>query len=395
MKPGHRRRGLACAAIEGAALLGVATTPSAQAATLSSTVASLPRHGIPALVNTDADLAAQTPGPETTWVDSIFLAGRVHGGGHNFGILVQTLAFPNADQRTFFVGITDTSTGWYHSYEAPNIPKDQYTWSRTGLQISMPGLTWAGSAQQMQVKVATPWGSLVAQFVRKGPVLNYSGNGLVPLLGDVDYEYAFPAMRTAGTLTAEGRTVSVFGTSWLDRQWGPIPVEDASMRWTWMNIRLSNGDQLALWDILDNTAENSWVTVLHPDGSYALAAVRPLATGDSGFWTSPLTHKTYPTRWRIQIPALHSLLSVIVSPKGQELPNGRVEATAAVNGSYLGEQVIGTTYVEMTGNWTTGSPSKSGLRQTGSSDAGSLTSFAAIDVGHGAKTSLLPTEPPL
>lgn len=133
----------------------------------------------------------------------------------------------------------------------PASREDKYTWSRKRLHIVMPGLTWTGSARQMQVKATTPWGS-----------------------------------------------------------------------------------------------------VLHPDGSYELAAVRPLAQGASGFWTSPVTHKTYPTRWRIDIPALSSRLSVVITgPRGQEYPDGHVEGTAAVTGACKGTNVTGTTFVEMTGDW--------------------------------------------
>jgi hypothetical protein len=341
---------MARGAILVAALFGVVVVPAAQAATRRS-LAAVAGGGIPALVNPTADLAAQAPGPEVTWVDSIFIAGRVHGGGHNFGILVHTLAFPNAGQRKLFIAVTDTTTGWYRNYAAM-IPKHEYAWSRRRLQITMPGLSWTGSARQMQVKATTPWGSLNARFVPKGPVLNYQSNGLIELLGDVNYEYAFPAMRTVGTLTTEGGTRRVSGVSWLDRQWGPLPLTDPSMRWTWMNITLSNGDQLALWDIVDNRAQDCWVTVQRPDGSYEIAAVKPLTRGASGFWTSPTTGKTYPTRWRIDIPASASRLSVVLSgPKGQEFPDGHVEATAAVTGSFKGRKVTGSTYVEMTGDW--------------------------------------------
>lgn len=332
---------------------GVASAagPSAHAATPSRSLTAAANDGIPAVVNPAADLAAQLPGPELTWVDSIFIAGFAHGGGHSFGLLVRTASFPSAGQQKLVIGITDTTTGWYRNYEA-SIPKDEYTWSREGLDIVMPGLSWTGSARQMQVKATTPWGSLKARFTPEGPVLNYSGIGLAKLLGDLDYEYAFPVMNTAGTLTAEGRTREVSGISWLDRQWGPVPVTDPSMRWTWMNIALSNGDQLAIWDVLDNQAQNSWVTVLHPDGSYQLAGVRPLAEDASEFWTSPVTHKTYPTRWRIDIPALGSGLGVaITGPRGQEFPDGTVEGTAAVTGAYEGTNVTGTSFVEMTGDW--------------------------------------------
>jgi predicted secreted hydrolase len=350
MKTAHSNRGIARAAVVGTALLCVVMASSAQAASSSRFLAAMANDGIPALVKPAADLAAQIPGPETTWVDSIFLAGRVRGGGHNFGILVHTLAFPNADQWKLFVAVTDTTTGWYRNYAAI-IPKNQFAWSRKGLRIAMPGLTWTGSARRMQVNATTPWGSLKARFTPVGPVLNYSGNGLIGLLGDVNYEYAFPTMRTAGTLTAEGRTRRVSGVSWLDRQWGPLPLADPSMRWTWMNITLSNGDQLALWDIVDNRAESSWGTVQRPDGSYEVVAVRPLAGGAGRFWTSKVTRKTYPTRWRIDIPAVGSRLVVVTGPKGQEFRDGHVEATAAVNGRYKGRKVTGTTYVEMTGDW--------------------------------------------
>lgn len=347
----HRKQTIARVASAAALLLSVMVASSARAAMQHRLATAAANGGIPAFVAPAADLAAQIPGPEPTWVDSIFVAARVHGGGHDFGILVHTLAFPNAGEQKLYVSVTDETTGWYRNYEA-NIPQDEYTWSRKELHIMMPGLAWTGSARRMQIDAKTPWGSLKAQFKPQGPVLNYSGTGLIHLLGDVNYEYAFPTMRTVGTLTAEGRTRRVSGVSWLDRQWGPVPVTDPSMRWTWMNIALSNGDQLAIWDVLDNKAESAWVTLQRPGGSYELAAVRPLAGGASALWTSPLTHKSYPTRWRITIPALGARLSVRVSgPRGQELPDGHVEATATVAGTYQGRKVTGTTYVEMTGDW--------------------------------------------
>src|SRR5205823_1854663 len=82
--------------------------------------------------------------------------GPVRGAGHNFGILIHTLRFPNGDERKLSISVTDTSTGWYRTYTAL-IPKDRYTWSRKSLHIRMPGLTWTGSARQMRVKTKTPW----------------------------------------------------------------------------------------------------------------------------------------------------------------------------------------------------------------------------------------------
>src|SRR5262245_31841502 len=147
-----RRRRIVRAATLGVALAGMAAASSATA-----------NGDVPALVRPGADLAAHVPGPENAWVDSIFIAGFVHGGGHEFGIVAHTLTFPNAPLNRLFVSVSDTSSGWYRNYAA-EIPTDQYAWSTTGLQIAMPGLTWTGTKRQMQVNATTPWGSLHARL---------------------------------------------------------------------------------------------------------------------------------------------------------------------------------------------------------------------------------------
>src|SRR5262249_41687382 len=83
-----QRRGITCAAVTAMAMPCVVVAPSAQAATPSRSLAAVPSGGVPAFVNPATDLAAQVLGPESTWVDSIFIAGRVHSGRHDFGILV-------------------------------------------------------------------------------------------------------------------------------------------------------------------------------------------------------------------------------------------------------------------------------------------------------------------
>lgn len=345
---GPRLAWAGAAAAASAAVLAL----SAQAATRAHPrTTAIARAGVPAVVHPGADLAAQDPGHVVTWVDSIFIAGYVRGAGHTFGILVHTLRFPNANQRKLYISINDTTTGWYRRYQAL-IPRNRYSWRRKGLHITMPGLSWTGSARTMRVRATTPWGSLDLRLAPRGPVLNYSAVGLAGLLGDVDHEYAFPTMRTVGTLSAEHRRRRVSGVSWLDRQWGPLPLTEPTMRWTWMDIGLSNHDQLAVWDIVDKHAQNAWVTVLRPDGSYEVAAIRPLARGARSFWTSAATGKAYPTRWRVEIPALRARLTVAdTGHRGQEFPDGHVEATAAVTGSYKARKVTGTTFVEMTGDW--------------------------------------------
>ncbi|GAA4736339.1 lipocalin family protein [Phytohabitans rumicis] len=343
-----------------AAAVAAAATPSAaRAATPSATSyggsATLPAgKGIPAVVDPAVDLGSQTPGPEITWSDSIYFTSMVKAGRQEFGVLAHALAAPNAQGLAgiYALSVTDKTNGWYKSHST-TLTAEQFHWSRGKLDITLPELTWTGDNTRMTVKATAPWGSLDAQFEVTGPVMNYAGTGLFKLVDVQNYEFAFPAMRTSGTLVIEGRKHAITGTAWLDRQWGPLP--QAFQRWTWMNLDLPGGDKVAIWDAVGTGTENAWATVLHPDGSYDLAAVEPLANHAAEPWTSPTTGAKYPTRWRITIPSLHARLDVkVTGTPEQELvlvAGSRLEATAAFTGTYNGRNVRGENYVEMIGAW--------------------------------------------
>jgi Lipocalin-like domain/CrtC N-terminal lipocalin domain len=267
---------------------------------------------------------------------------------------VDVATLPNAGENEVLVSISDETTGWYKNYESV-VPASEFSWSTTGLNLTAGSVTMSGSAQQINATATTPVGSFTGQYTPKGPALNYSSAGVTQLLSDSDYEYAFPDATTTGTLTAEGSTYTVSGTSWVDRQWGSQPLADPSMRWTWFGMTLSNGDEVAIWDILDGTAQNSWATVLRPDGSYKVVAVTPVANGAGNLWTSPTSGNAYPTTWNITIPSLSGDLVVAkTGPTGQEFPNpgAHVEATGSVAGTFDGSLVTGSTFLEQNGNWT-------------------------------------------
>jgi hypothetical protein len=310
-------------------------------------------NGIPAMVDPTADLGAKTPGPEARWADSIYFTSQVKADGHDVTLLVHTINVPKGFGRLVSFAVTDVTTGWYKNYML-GVDPDDYHWSTTGLDISAPGLRWTGNAEKMSVSLTVPWGSLDVTLTSQGPVLYYGGTGVFPILGDTNYEYAFPNMKTTGTLTINGKAQRVTGRSWLDRQWGPTP-DDPSLRWTWMNLNLPNGDAVAIWDTLTSTGENSWATVVRRDGSHEVVAVEPVAERADRFWTSPVSGQKYPTRWRINIPALSTHLTVtITGTNDQEFAlgeNGRLEATAAFTGTYKNTKVSGKNYVEMIGNW--------------------------------------------
>jgi hypothetical protein len=356
----YMRTAVAGAVAVGAVLVAVAaSSPGAQAtatADSSPLAASAPANsGIAAVVNPSADLAAQAPASsDPTYNDSIYAISQLQGGGHKFAVLVDVADLPNAGVQEVLFSISDETTGWYKNYET-TVPAGQFSWSSTGLNLTAGSVTLTGSAQQIKATATTPVGSFTGTYTPQGPAFDYSSVGLTQLLSDTTYEYAFPNATTTGTLTAEGNTYTVSGTTWVDRQWGPFPLADPSMQWTWFGITLSNGDEVAVWDILDASAQNSWATVLSPNGSYQVVPVTPVASGASAPWTSPTSGNTYPTAWNITIPALSADLIVAkTGPTGQEFPNpgAHVEATGSVIGTFNGLPVAGSTFLEQNGNWT-------------------------------------------
>ena len=123
-----------------------------------------------------------------------------------------------------------------------------------------------------------------------------------------------------------------------------------------MGLSLSNGDQVAIWDIVNATGQNSFATVLEPDGTTVVASVTPLALGASNYWTSPSTLYSYPGTWHITIPSLNASLVVNKIGTGQEFgqPLAHVEASGTVTGTFGGSAVTGTNFLENNGNWLLG-----------------------------------------
>jgi hypothetical protein len=310
--------------------------------------------GIPALVDPAADLGARTPGPEESWADSIYFTSRVKGDGHDIGLLMHTVSLPKGPGKLLLFSVHDETTGWYKSYATRFDPKD-CVWSTTGLDITAPGLKWKGNAQRMSVSLTVPWGALDVVLKARGPAMNYGGTGAFVLFGHTNYEYALPNMQLTGTVTFDGRRRQITGRSWLDRQWGPLD-NTPKRNWTWMNFNMPNGDAVAVWNAVNETGEtHSWATVLREDGSYEVADVEPLANSAGKLWASPTTGHTYPTQWTVSIPALKTRLKVRVTGNpGQEIilgGNGRLEATAAFEGTYHGAKVSGKNFAEMFGDW--------------------------------------------
>lgn len=171
--------GMVGAAVTVTALLGVAVIPAAQAADQEhDTRPAATRAGIPAAVDPATDLAAHTPGPEAGWNDSIYFTSEVKAGGHDLGLLVHTMSFPNLDKRTLAFSVTDKDTGWYKNYET-TFAKDAYTWSTSGSTSRRQGSP--GRAMRGRCPCGPPRrGALSTSSSRPGPGHEVRRHRLLP-----------------------------------------------------------------------------------------------------------------------------------------------------------------------------------------------------------------------
>ena len=304
--------------------------------------------GFPTFVHMPADQAAHPNAKQEWW----YTVGHIRAGGHTYGYEVQLTR-----RGTTQISITDEESGAYVSEQKAFKP-GQFSASASELDVRMPNASLSGPLDAMHLKAELPQnkGTLDLRLKAVGPTLYGNGTGLFPFLDDTSYYYSLPNLRTTGTLTLDGSTEQVTGTSWLDRQWGDWSWGPLH-KWTWMAVQLDNGQVLNHWDLFDDSGEKHWATVLSPDGTHRVVSVDPLAPQATRFETSPTTGQRYAGKWTVTIPALNTRLVVTARPVLQEIQAnqpftpGINEADSSVRGTYQGRPVTGDAYVEQFGIW--------------------------------------------
>ena len=327
-----------------------ATAAGSTAAHHTASRSGLTRTGLPVLIDPAANLTYDPRQPNQSW----YVTGHVTAGGHRYGFLAHYLnaGFGTQGGAVTRVSIVNEDTGWYTKSELALPPATGLS-DKQGVDIHTDNITWTGDAEQMTLHAKVPEGSIDVTLRPRGSTLYNMGTGYFPMFGDANYpnyEYALPTVDTVGTLTFNGRTEKAAGQSWVDRQWGPLPdLSTGRASWSWMNLNLSNGDKISVWNQKYDQQAN-FATILKPDGTQTLAEAT-LTPDKSTLWTSPTTGNRYPTRWQVTIPGEHATLNVTVNAKNQELlvPGPGYEGSAAVTGTYDHRPVTGTTYIELTG----------------------------------------------
>lgn len=312
-------------------------------------------HTTPPGARPAIDIVNDLPMKRGYSVNSWFAIGHFEADGHVLNYLAHVIVMsvkgiPVALNSSF--SVTDQTTGWYGSEDKLYAPW-KGTFAADRFVVRAPNCSLEGDLETMRVRAEMKGASIDLTLHGTGHPLYNKGTGRFELLGLDVRQYSLPTMETSGQITIEGRTHDVAGTSWFDRQWQNQNILKLNGRWTWMDLNLSNGLRLSLWEAVDTEGRtDSWVTCIDEHGTHRVAALTPLTEGASDYWL-PASGNRYPTRWHLTAPELGLDLVVTPSPREQELQGflPHYEAASDVAGTIDGEQVTGYCYVEMVGDW--------------------------------------------
>ena len=171
--------------------------------------------------------------------------------------------------------------------------------------------------------------------------------------GEASYYYSMTRMPTRGTVSLDGRSHSVSGLSWMDREWSSAQLSDDHVGWDWFALQLSDGRDIMYYQLRpkDGVGDRFALgTLVRADGSYYGLVADDVSIEELDWWESPLGG-TYPSRWRLKIPREGLDIEIVPYISDQELDTliRYWEGAARIEGSSRGQPVSGSGYVELTG----------------------------------------------
>ena len=194
----------------------------------------------------------------------------------------------------------------------------------------------------------------------KPPVIN-GENGISQKAegaGHASHYYSITRLKTAGTLTADGRALKVTGQSWMDHEFGSSQLREYQVGWDWFSLQLDNQTELMLYLLRHRDGKTdpySSGTLIQADGRAEHLRREDFVIEVLESWKSPRSGGVYPARWRVRVPKAGIEVTVTPAFPDQELETGKStrvtywEGASRVEGTMAGRPVHGEAYVVMTG----------------------------------------------
>ncbi|MCZ6872313.1 MAG: carotenoid 1,2-hydratase [bacterium] len=173
--------------------------------------------------------------------------------------------------------------------------------------------------------------------------------------------YSFTRLHTTGRVSLAGKTWSVTGQSWMDKEFGSNQLAAHQVGWDWFSLQLNDGREIMLYLLRDKNGSVDFAsaTLVQPDGQTQYLGRQAFTIQVQERWRSPTTSSKYPSRWTVSIAQAALELEIVPAMANQEnrsriLPN-LYYWEGAVDVRRQGKS-IGKGYVELTGYGTSSRP---------------------------------------
>jgi len=218
-----------------------------------------------------------------------------------------------------------------------------------GVDSAAPGAGWRLHAQGQDYDLTLEAEPLLP------PVLN-GEHGLSRKSDDpgtASYYYSIPRIAVRGRILRAGRSFEVHGLAWLDREWGSGALGKAQQGWDWFALQLADGSALMFYALRDRDGRrdpHSAGTWIDREGRARALSADQVRIDVMDHWNSPRGGR-YPSRWRLQAPAVGLDVEVRPALANQELgTHPRYwEGAVDVSGMQGSVRTEGRGYVELVG----------------------------------------------
>ena len=179
--------------------------------------------------------------------------------------------------------------------------------------------------------------------------------------GNASYYYSYTRMPTEGSVSVGGKTYTVRGNSWMDREWSSSALTEQQLGWDWFALQLSNEHELMYYRFrrTDGAVDRfSYGAIVLPDGRVDTLGFDEVELDVLDTWQSPGSGVTYPSAWRLRAPEYGLDLKIRPAVADQELDLSfrYWEGAVEFEGRFGEIDVDGRGYVELTGYGTNSAP---------------------------------------
>jgi predicted secreted hydrolase len=226
-------------------------------------------------------------------------------------------------------------------------------------------LRWNGAAFDLSMRDDAQGMGLVLSTKPLRPLIFQGPNGysLKSQDGQVaSLYYSFTRLLTEGTVSLGGKTFSVQGQSWMDREFGSSQLAKNQVGWDWFSLQLDDQREIMLYALRNRGGAPDFArgTLVLPQGRVRYLDPADWRLSVTNHWKSPASGARYPARWTLNIPSENLTLQITPLLADQEnrgnLAGGLFYWEGAVTVRDDSGAAVGTGYVELTGYGTSNRP---------------------------------------